>query len=125
MTNDNAAPHASPPPQAALEGLIGETLARHGGDALPAGTSPAAAARLWLDAGFADAEEIDDWLAAHCFTPRHARTLDEAGVTPEQAALRTREGRALYEETVAYKFAHGDLTLEEARRIINSDFWNS
>jgi hypothetical protein len=122
MTNDNAAPHA---PQGALLRLIGETLQRHGGDALPGDASPDAAARAWLDAGFADAEEVDDWLAARCFDPRHARTLDAAGLTPEQAALRTRSGRADYEETVAYKLAHGDLTLEEARRIITSDFWNS
>jgi hypothetical protein len=122
MTNDNAAP---PAPQAALARLVADTLARHGGDALPGGASPDAAARAWLAAGFADAEEVDDWLAARCFDPRHAQTLDAAGVTPEQAALRTREGRANYEETVAYKLAHGDLTLEEARRIITSDFWNS
>ncbi|HEV2881097.1 MAG TPA: hypothetical protein VGX24_07450 [Pyrinomonadaceae bacterium] len=122
MTNDNAAP---PEPQATLLRLIGETLRRHGRDALRGGATPDAAARAWLDAGFADPEEVDDWLAARCFDPRHAQTLDAAGVTPEQAALRTRAGRAPYEETVAYKFAQGDLTLEEARRIINSDFWNS
>ena len=122
MTNDNAAPHAT---QAALVRLIGDTLRRHGGDALPAAISPDAAARAWLDAGFTDAEEVADWLAARCFDPRHAQTLEAAGVTPEQAALRTREGRADYEETVACKFSRGDLTLEEARRIITSDFWNS
>jgi hypothetical protein len=123
MTNDNAAPPA--PQQDALVRLIGDALRRHGGDAVPAGASPEAAARAWLAAGFADAEEVDDWLAARCFDPRRAQTLDAAGITPEQAALRTREGRADYEETVAYKLAHGDLTLEEARRIITSDFWNS
>lgn len=122
MTNDNAAPHA---PQAALARLIGDTLRQHGGEALPAGADPDAAARAWLDAGFADAEEVGDWLAAHCFDPRHAQALDAAGITPEQAALRTRHGRTGDEETVACKFAHGDLTLEEARRIITSDFWNS
>ena len=123
MTNDEAsAPLA---PHAALARLIGETLGRHGDDALPGGASREAAARAWLDAGFADAEEVADWLGARCFDPRHAQTLDEAGVTPEQAALRTREGRGDYEETVAYKFAHGDLTLAEVRRIITSDFWNS
>jgi hypothetical protein len=126
MTNDNAPP---PDPHAALARLtrlVGETLRRRGGgDALPGGASPDDAARAWLAAGFADAEEVDDWLAARCFDARAARTLDDAGVTPEQAALRTRAGRAGYEETVAYKFARGDLTLEEARRIITSDFWNS
>jgi hypothetical protein len=122
MTNDNA---AASEPQAALVRLIGETLRRRAGDALPGGASYEAAARAWLDAGFADPEEVDDWLAARCFDPRLARALDDAGLTPEQAALRTREGRARYEETVAYKLAQGDLTLAEARRIITSDFWNS
>ncbi|HEX8128306.1 MAG TPA: hypothetical protein VF527_04330 [Pyrinomonadaceae bacterium] len=115
--------HAAHP--AALVRLIGETLKRHGGDALPGGISLEAAARAWLDAGFADPEDVDDWLRARCFDPRHAQTLDDAGLTPEQAALRTRAGRTDYEETVAYKLAHGDLTLEEARRIVTSDFWNS
>ncbi|HLL14765.1 MAG TPA: hypothetical protein VK388_06855 [Pyrinomonadaceae bacterium] len=122
MTNDDAPP---PEPQAALVRLIGETLRRHGGDALHGDASPDASARAWVAAGFADAEEVDDWLAARCFDARHARTLDDAGLTPEQAALRTRAGRGDYEETIGYKFAHGDLTLEEARRIITSDFWNS
>ena len=101
---------------------VGELLARH--DAL-AGATPDAAARRWLDAGFSDAEEIEDWLAARCFDPEHAARLESAGITPEQAALRTREGRGDYEETVACKLSRGDLSLEEARRIITSDFWNS
>jgi hypothetical protein len=122
MTNDNAVPLE---PTAALIRLIAATLRRHGDDALPGGANPDTAARAWLDAGFADADEVEDWLAARCFDPRHAQTLDAAGVTPEQAALRTRQGRTDYEETVAYKLAHGDLTLEEVRRIITSDFWNS
>ena len=122
MTNDHAAP---PDPQAALARLVGETLRRHGDEALAAGATLDAAARAWLEAGFADPEDVDDWLAARCFDPRRARALDAAGVTPEQEALRTREGRADYEETVACKFARGDLTLAEARRIITSDFWNS
>ena len=123
MTNDNAAP---PDPQpAALVRAFGEALRRHGGEALAPGASLDAAARAWLEAGFADAEEVGDWLAARCFDPRRAQALDAAGVTPEQASLRTREGRADYEETVGYKFARGDLTLAEARRITTSDFWNS
>lgn len=121
MPNDRA---AAPPQQQTLLNLIGETLRRHGDDALQS-TSVEAAARSWLAAGFADAEEVDDWLRARCYEPRHAQTLDDAGITPEQAALRTREGRADDEETVACKFSRGDLTLEEARRIITNDFWNS
>lgn len=122
MPNDRAA--APTPPQQTLLQLIGETLRPHG-DAAWQNTTVEAAARAWLDAGFTDAEEVGDWLAARCFEARHAQTLEAAGITPEQAALRTRAGRADYEETVACKFSRGDLTLEEARRIITSDFWNS
>ena len=110
--------------QRRLLARICATLERYGGAAL-AGAPAETAAYRWLSHGVADVEEIDDWLAARCFDPRAARTLDSAGVTPEQARLRTREGRADYEETVACKFSRGHLTLEEARRIITSDFWNS
>ncbi len=84
-----------------------------------------AAARLWLEANFEDAEEVAEWHAARCFDAQSAKQLDDAGITPEQAALRTREGDADYEETIGYKFAHGDLSLSEARRIITNEFWNN
>jgi pyruvate/2-oxoglutarate dehydrogenase complex dihydrolipoamide dehydrogenase (E3) component len=124
MSNEHAAASPLPPEQQTLARLIGEMLRRHGDDALQ-NTSVEAAARAWLDAGFTDAEEVDEWLVARCFDPRHAQALEAAGVTPEQGALSTREGRADYEETVAYKFSRGDLTLAEVRRIITNDFWNS
>ena len=98
-------------------------LERHGGDALD-GAAPGEAARRWLAHGFSDAEEIADWLAARCFRPDRAQELERAGFTPEQAALRTAAGRGGYEDTVAFKVSRGDLTLEEARRVVTSDFWN-
>jgi hypothetical protein len=122
MPNDDAATPL--PQQPTLLREIGDALRRHGANALR-GTDADTAARAWLDAGFTDADEVDDWLAARCFVPRRAQALDAAGVTPEQAAIRTRAGQDGYEETVGYKFAQGDLSLEEARRIITSDFWNS
>ena len=122
MPND----HADAPPQQQIRlRLIGETLRRHGDQALTVRADAEATARAWLDAGFDDAEEVDDWLRARCFDPRRAETLEAAGITPEQGALRTRAGRADYEETIACKFSRDDLTLEEARRIITDDFWNS
>ena len=104
--------------------LICEVLKRHGHDAL--GDEEAEAiAREWLEAGFDDAEEIDDWLRARCFKAAHAQALEAAGFTPEQAALRTRSGAADYEDTIAFKFGNNDLSLGEARRIITSAFWHS
>jgi hypothetical protein len=79
----------------------------------------------WLDAGFTDAEEVEEWLRARCFNAAHAQALELAGLTPEQASLRTCAGTGGYEDTIAYKFAHDDLSLDEARRIITSHFWNS
>jgi len=119
MNNDDDAA-----PELLLLPSIGATLARYGGDAL-GGETLEAAARGWIDAGFTDVEDVADWLEARCFNPLHAQQLDVAGITPEQAALRTRAGRTAHEETVGNKFSRGDLTLEETRRIITSDFWNS
>ena len=123
MPNDNAASPV-PPEQTALLREIGDALRRHGDNAL-SGASADAAARAWLDAGFTDADEVDDWLVARCFDPRQAASLEALGFTPEQAARRTRAGSTDYEETIAFKLSRGDLSLEEARRIITSDFWNS
>ena len=102
--------------------LLRETLARYGDEATGS-RAPEQAALSWIDAGF-DAEEAGEWLAARCFAPQTARSLELAGFTPEQAALRTTRGAADYGETIAYKVARGDLSLEEARRIITSSFWN-
>ena len=94
------------------------------GDAALAGAPAESAAYRWLAHGFDDPEEIAGWLAARCFHPDRAHELERAGLTPEQASLKTSAGRGGYEETIAYKFARGDLSLEEARRIVTSDFWN-
>ncbi|MCA1616366.1 MAG: hypothetical protein LC800_20155 [Acidobacteria bacterium] len=102
---------------------IRAALERHGEAAL-AGAPAETAAYRWAARGFADAEDVEAWLAARCFDPAQAESLEEAGFTPEQAALRTTAGRGGYEDTVAHKLARGDLTLEEARRLVTSDFWN-
>jgi hypothetical protein len=79
--------------------------------------------RAWVEQGFDDPEEVADWLAAGCPDPAHARLLDDAGITPEQAALQTREGATPSPDTIARKTARGELSLEEARRIITREFW--
>lgn len=100
-----------------------EVISRYGDAALDGAPAETVAYR-WLSHGFSDAEEIGEWLAARCFRPERAHELERAGLTPEQASLRTTAGRGGYEETVGYKYARGDLSLEEARRIATSDFWN-
>ena len=104
--------------------LIGEVLGRHGPDAT-GGASVEEIARGWIAAGFEDPEEVDDWLRARCFVAKRAQALEAAGFTPEQAALRTQAGTAAYEDTIAFKLNHNDLSLSEARRIITSAFWDS
>lgn len=104
--------------------LICEVLNTHKADALGA-TTAEEVARRWIDAGFDDPEEIEGWLRARCFEAGRAQALEAAGFTPEQAALRTRAGTADYEDTIAFKLNHNDLSLAEARRIITSAFWDS
>jgi hypothetical protein len=106
-------------------GRIAEVLARHGEAALGGGAAEAVA-QEWIEAGFDDPEEVDDWLRARCFSASGAETLEMAGFTPEQAAIRTRAGGASGDEdTIGYKLTRGDLSFDEARRIITSEFWNS
>lgn len=107
-----------------LTAELAAVIEGHGPEAA-AGATPEAAAREWAAAGFDDPAEVAEWLAARCFAPRGARALDDAGVTPEQAAALTREGSAGYEETVGFKVARGDLSVEAARRIATSAFWNT
>ena len=102
---------------------ICDVLERHG-EAAHAGAPAETAAYRWLSHGFTDVEEIEDWLAARCFDPARAHELERGGLTPQQAAARTAAGRGDYEDTIAFKIAAGDLSLEEARRIVTSDFWN-
>lgn len=101
-----------------------EVIEQHGAEALR-GASTREAARAWIDAGFEDAEEIDEWLSARCFGAESAKRLEIAGITPEQAAARTTAGSHDYEETIGYKVTKGDLSLGEAKRIITTTFWDS
>ncbi|MCA1636619.1 MAG: hypothetical protein LC802_23750 [Acidobacteria bacterium] len=82
-------------------------------------------AREWFDAGFVDPEEVEDWLRARCYTAEGALSLERAGITPQQAAIRTTAGTDSSEDTLGSKLARGELSFDEARRIITSEFWNS
>lgn len=84
-----------------------ETIGPFGDFAAPDGNA-AAAAEAWTNAGFGD-EMTARWLKARCFEPEAARALAELGVTPEQAAVRTRDGGGKI-DTIAYKVAARGLT---------------
>ena len=76
-------------------------------------------------AGFDSAEDVEDWLRARCFKAAGAKALDDAGLTPEQAAIRTREGASDYEDTIGFKVSNGDLSTDAARRLATNSFWNT
>ena len=81
---------------------------------------PGEAAQAWTEAGFDD-QATARWLAARCFDPAAARALADAGVTPEQATKRTRDGGGDYVDTIAFKVANGDLTSRQgAARTLSS-----
>jgi hypothetical protein len=85
-----------------------ETIKRYGQLAARGGVAEVVA-QAWTDAGFED-EMTARWLHARCFDARAARALAELGVTPEQAAVRTRDGGGGYIDTIGCKVANGDLT---------------
>jgi hypothetical protein len=89
-----------------------DTIRRYGELAARGGAAEAAA-EAWTQFGFDD-EMAARWLQARCFDPEAARALAELGVTPEQAAGRTRDGKGDYLDTLAYKVASGDLTARQA-----------
>lgn len=96
-----------------------QTIARFG-EFADRGGSPETAAQAWTDAGFGD-ETAARWLQARCFDASAARDLAELGVTPEQAACRTRDGGGGYLDTIAFKVASGDLTPRQgAARALSS-----
>ncbi len=116
---------------------IAGVLERYGAEAR-GGVSAEQAAQRWIDAGFDEAEEVDDWLRARCFTASAARALEDAGITPEQAATPMKAGSngggdddsdsgsgRDVADTLAGKFTRGRISIDEARRIVTNDFWNS
>ena len=99
--------------QRRLLARISALLARYGGAAL-AGAPAETAAYRWLSHGFADVEDVEDWLAARCFDPESARDMADLGVTPEQASKRTRDGAGeSYIDTIAYKVSMKQLSARQ------------
>lgn len=93
---------------------------RQYGELADRGGDPAAAAQEWTNAGFDD-DVTARWLAARCFDAAAARALADMGVSPEQAAARTRDGGGRSVDTIAYKVASGDLTARQgAARTLSS-----
>src|ERR687885_1252558 len=88
-----------------------ETIKRYGELAARDGDVDAAA-RAWTEAGFDD-EDAAKWLEARCFDPLAARALADMGVSPHQAAHRTRDGGDRSRDTIAYKVSNGDLTARQ------------
>ena len=85
-----------------------ETIERYG-QLAERGDLAEVAAQAWTEAGFDDAVTAR-WLSARCFDARAARALAELGVTPEQAAARTRDGGEGHIDTIGWKVANRDLT---------------
>lgn len=87
-----------------------ETISRFG-DFAERGETAEAVAAVWTKAGFGD-EMTERWLKARCFDAGAARALADLDVTPEQAAVRTRDGGGEL-DTIAYKVAARGLTARQ------------
>ena len=98
----------------------GADTIREFGELADRGKDPELAAQAWTDAGFDD-EATARWLRARCFDPEAARALADMGVSPEQAACRTRDGGDGRPNTIGHKVASGDLTARQgAARALSS-----
>src|ERR1051325_1117871 len=63
---------------------ISEAIERHGA-AARGDVSLEEASRAWVEAGFEDAEEVDDWLSARCFSARGAQSVERGGINQHTA----------------------------------------
>jgi hypothetical protein len=84
------------------------------------GGNPYDTAEIWAESGF-EAREVDEWFNARCFDPNPAaRDLDDTGVTPEMARMKTNAGAGDYIDAVGidavgFKVSDNDLEVEESR----------
>ncbi len=73
----------------------------------------------WHEYGFT-AIQADEWLNARCFTATAAASLQVQGFTPDEVKTETDEnvGMGQYADTIGYKVANGDLSVEAARTLL-------
>jgi hypothetical protein len=83
------------------------------------------AAAEWRENGFEDAEEVAAWIDSGCRTPEFARSLEDAGITAEQAGMPIESAATVNVRTIAESLLNGEITVSDARRIIETRFWNS
>ena len=79
-----------------------------------------AASEAWEQTGM-ESGEVEAWLEARCFDPEAAEDMDDVGITPDMASVRTDAGSGGYVDTVGFKVAAGDLGLEEACLLLGID----
>lgn len=93
-----------------------EILERYGDFAYPTVEGPGPTAERWLT--FFTPADAAGYLQARCFDPERANALAVAGVGHEASGKWTPAliGAGNYEDTVGYKVANGDLSVEEAVR---------
>ena len=95
-----------------------DVIERHG--YLAHGGDPDAASEAWEETGM-EPGEVEGWLEARCFDPEAAEDMDEIGITPDMASVRTDAGSGGYVDTVGHKVAAGDLQREEACALLGID----
>lgn len=79
------------------------------------------AAQEWADAGFT-VDEVTAWLEARCFVADAATALKEAGLSPAECRAEANAdlGSGHYVDTVGFKVANGDLSVDYAARWIKA-----
>jgi hypothetical protein len=76
-------------------------------------------AGIWAQLQF-NADSVERWLDARCYSPLVAKDLQLRGVTPEQAATVTAAGTG-EPDTIAFKLSSSQLLLSQARRELEAD----
>jgi hypothetical protein len=82
--------------------------------------NPDAASEALEETGM-ESVEVEEWLEARCFDSEAAEDMDDVGITPDMASVRTDAGSGGYVDTVGYKVAAGDLGLADACALLGID----